>query len=221
LPVNYTDDLYETLQLQDQLQTKYTGGTVLHVFLGEQLGDIEAVKSLVRKIAANYRLPYFTLTPTFSICPSHGYLRGEQPRCAHCNQETEIYSRVVERRQTGNMPYLRPVKQWNDGKLQAEYCPAQEHFVGRLSRQGRLRGLCHRVQHEFRTTCVRPFIAAPVVTRIAAAIQGAGQYTLQTFRSTTVLNPGFFKTGDPGFSPGEMRQLRELAAPFVQKCIVR
>jgi pyruvate formate lyase activating enzyme len=77
------------------------------------------------------------------------------------------------------------------------------------------------LDHEFRTTCVRPFIAAPVVTRIAAAIQGAGQYTLQTFRSTTVLNPGFFKTGDPGFSPGEMRQLRELAAPFVQKCIVR
>ncbi|WP_083453236.1 ribonucleoside triphosphate reductase [Desulfatitalea tepidiphila] len=112
LPVNYTDDLYETLQLQDQLQTKYTGGTVLHVFLGERIGDIDAVKSLVRKIAGNYRLPYFTLTPTFSICPSHGYLAGEQPRCTHCNQETEIYSRVVG--------YLRPVKQWNDGK-QAEF----------------------------------------------------------------------------------------------------
>lgn len=112
LPVNYTDDLYETLQLQDQLQTKYTGGTVLHVFLGERIGDIDAVKSLVRKIAGNYRLPYFTLTPTFSICPSHGYLAGEQPRCPHCNQETEIYSRVVG--------YLRPVKQWNDGK-QAEF----------------------------------------------------------------------------------------------------
>ncbi len=112
LPVNYTDDLFETLQLQDRLQSKYTGGTVLHIFLGEQLSDIEAVKSLVRKISANYRLPYYTLTPTFSVCPSHGYLKGEQPRCAHCNQETEIYSRVVG--------YLRPVKQWNDGK-QAEY----------------------------------------------------------------------------------------------------
>jgi ribonucleoside-triphosphate reductase len=112
LPVHYTDDLYQTLQLQDQLQTKYTGGTVLHVFLGEQLSDITAVKSLVRKIANNYRLPYFTLTPTFSICPSHGYLRGEQARCSHCQQETEIYSRVVG--------YLRPVKQWNDGK-QAEF----------------------------------------------------------------------------------------------------
>jgi anaerobic ribonucleoside-triphosphate reductase len=112
LPVNYTDDLFETLQLQDRLQTKYTGGTVLHIFLGEQLNDIEAVKSLVRKISNNYRLPYYTLTPTFSVCPSHGYLNGEQPRCAHCNQETEIYSRVVG--------YLRPIKQWNDGK-QAEY----------------------------------------------------------------------------------------------------
>jgi ribonucleoside-triphosphate reductase len=118
LPVNYTDDLYETLQLQDQLQTKYTGGTVLHIFLGEQLSDTAAVKSLIRKIAANYRLPYFTLTPTFSVCPSHGYLSGEQQRCAHCNQETEIYSRVVG--------YLRPVKQWNDGK-QAEYAMRQTY----------------------------------------------------------------------------------------------
>jgi ribonucleoside-triphosphate reductase len=120
LPVNYTDDLFQTFQLQDQLQTKYTGGTVLHVFLGEQLGNIQAVKSLVRKIAANYRLPYFTLTPTFSICPSHGYLNGEQVRCAHCNQETEIYSRVVG--------YLRPVKQWNDGK-QAEYALRKTYRV--------------------------------------------------------------------------------------------
>jgi ribonucleoside-triphosphate reductase len=112
LPVNYTDDLYDTLRLQDQLQTKYTGGTVLHIFLGEQLSDTEAVKALVRKVSANYRLPYYTLTPTFSVCPSHGYLNGEQPSCSHCHQETEIYSRVVG--------YLRPVKQWNDGK-QAEY----------------------------------------------------------------------------------------------------
>jgi ribonucleoside-triphosphate reductase len=112
LPVNYTDDLYQTLQLQDRLQTKYTGGTVLHIFLGEQLNDITSVKGLIRKIANSYRLPYFTLTPTFSVCQSHGYLPGEQPRCARCNQETEIYSRVVG--------YLRPIKQWNDGK-QAEF----------------------------------------------------------------------------------------------------
>jgi len=112
LPVNYTDDLFETLRLQDDLQAKYTGGTVLHIFLGEQVSDQEAIKSMIRKIAANYKLPYFTLTPTFSICPSHGYLDGEQHSCSICNQETEVYSRVVG--------YLRPVKQWNSGKL-AEY----------------------------------------------------------------------------------------------------
>jgi ribonucleoside-triphosphate reductase len=123
LPVQYTDDLYETLELQDHLQTKYTGGTVLHVFLGEQLSDINAVKTLVKKIAANYHLPYFTLTPTFSICPSHGYLRGEQPRCPQCQQETEIYSRVVG--------YLRPVKQWNDGK-QAEFALRKTYQVSSL-----------------------------------------------------------------------------------------
>ena len=112
LPVNFTDDIFETLRLQDELQAKYTGGTVLHIFLGEQVSDQEAVKSMVRKIAANYKLPYFTLTPTFSVCPSHGYLDGEQRKCSICNQETEVYSRVVG--------YLRPVKQWNRGKL-AEY----------------------------------------------------------------------------------------------------
>jgi ribonucleoside-triphosphate reductase len=112
LPVNFTDDIFETLRLQDELQAKYTGGTVLHIFLGEQVSDQEAIKSMVRKIAANYKLPYFTLTPTFSICPSHGYLDGEQRNCSICNQETEVYSRVVG--------YLRPVKQWNSGKL-AEY----------------------------------------------------------------------------------------------------
>jgi ribonucleoside-triphosphate reductase len=112
LPVNYTDDIFETLRLQDELQAKYTGGTVLHIFLGEQVSDTGAIKSMVRKIASNYKLPYFTLTPTFSICPSHGYLDGEQNHCTICNQETEIYSRVVG--------YLRPVKQWNSGKL-AEY----------------------------------------------------------------------------------------------------
>jgi ribonucleoside-triphosphate reductase len=112
LPVNYSDDLFETLRLQDTLQAKYTGGTVLHIFLGEQVSDTTAIKGLIRKVAVNYRLPYFTLTPTFSICPSHGYLDGEQNICSICHQETEVYSRVVG--------YLRPVKQWNRGK-QAEY----------------------------------------------------------------------------------------------------
>jgi len=112
LPVGYTDDIFQTLELQDGLQSKYTGGTVLHIFFGEHVHDIEVIKNLVRKIATNYRLPYFTLTPTFSICPSHGYLNGEQTTCSICHQQTEVYSRVVG--------YLRPVKQWNIGK-QSEY----------------------------------------------------------------------------------------------------
>jgi len=112
LPVNFTDDLFETLRLQDALQSKYTGGTVLHVFLGEQVKDIAVIRNLVRKIASRHRLPYFTLTPTFSVCPNHGYLDGEQPRCGICRESTEVYSRVVG--------YLRPVKQWNSGK-QAEF----------------------------------------------------------------------------------------------------
>jgi ribonucleoside-triphosphate reductase (formate) len=112
LPVNYTDDIYETLSLQDNLQTKYTGGTVLHIFLGELITDVSTIKGLIRKISTRFHLPYFTLTPTFSVCPSHGYLKGKQEKCTICDTETEVYSRVVG--------YLRPVKQWNNGK-QAEF----------------------------------------------------------------------------------------------------
>ena len=110
LPVYFTEDIFEALDLQEKLQTKYTGGTVLHGFLGERIWDINMVKNLVRKIAENYALPYFTLSPTFSICPVHGYLAGEQPICPKCviEQKTEIYSRVVG--------YIRPVQQWNKGK---------------------------------------------------------------------------------------------------------
>jgi ribonucleoside-triphosphate reductase (formate) len=108
LPVNYSDDLFETLMLQDELQTRYTGGTVLHVYLGELVDDIVAVKGLIKKIVTRFRLPYFTLTPSFSVCPNHGYLKGEQKSCPTCQEETEVYSRVVG--------YLRPVKQWNQGK---------------------------------------------------------------------------------------------------------
>ena len=112
LPVNSTDDILEVLDLQDDLQTRYTGGTVLHIYLGERVDDIEAIKGLIRKVATNFRLPYFTLTPTFSVCPSHGYLNGEQTQCPVCKRDTEVYSRVVG--------YLRPVNQWNSGK-QAEF----------------------------------------------------------------------------------------------------
>ena len=108
LPVNYSDDLFETLVLQDKLQSKYTGGTVMHLYLGEMVEDVETVKGLVRKISSQYKLPYFTLTPTFSVCPEHGYIKGEHETCPECQTDTEIYSRVVG--------YLRPVKQWNNGK---------------------------------------------------------------------------------------------------------
>lgn len=112
LPVDYTKDLFKTLKLQDNLQAKYTGGTVLHVFLGEQVTDSESVKNLLKKITSGFKLPYLTLTPTFSVCPSHGYLAGEVYECPQCKSQTEVYSRVVG--------YLRPVRQWNDGK-QAEF----------------------------------------------------------------------------------------------------
>jgi ribonucleoside-triphosphate reductase len=108
LPVNYTDDIFEALELQDRLQTKYTGGTVQHLFLGEEVSDIEVVKNLVNKVSSAFKLPYFTLTPTFSVCPSHGYISGEHEICETCDAQTEVYSRVVG--------YLRPVGQWNSGK---------------------------------------------------------------------------------------------------------
>jgi ribonucleoside-triphosphate reductase (formate) len=122
LPVYFTEDIFEALDLQDGLQTKYTGGTVLHGFLGERIMDIETTKKLVKKIAETYSLPYFTLTPTFSICPVHGYLIGEHPTCPKCviEQKTEVYSRVVG--------YIRPVEQWNKGK-QAEFKDRKKFVV--------------------------------------------------------------------------------------------
>ena len=110
LPVGYTEDIFEALDVQDELQTLYTSGTVFHAFLGEKLPDWKAAASLVRKIAENYTLPYYTLSPTYSICKDHGYLAGEQYTCPHCGGKTEVYSRI-----TG---YYRPVQNWNDGKTQ-------------------------------------------------------------------------------------------------------
>lgn len=112
LPVNFTDDLFELLDLQDNLQTKYTGGTVIHFFLGERVDDPKTLKSLVKKICYEYKLPYFTFSPSFSICKNHGYINGEQHTCEECGEACEVYSRVVG--------FLRPVQQWNDGK-QAEF----------------------------------------------------------------------------------------------------
>ena len=110
--------------MQDSLQTKYTGGTVLHGFLGERINDIETTKNLVKTIASKYHLPYFTLSPTFSVCPHHGYLDGEHPTCPKCviEQKCEVYSRIVG--------YIRPVEQWNAGKSQ-EYKDRKEFVVAK------------------------------------------------------------------------------------------
>ena len=110
LPVGYTSDIFEALDIQDELQTLYTSGTVFHAFLGEKLPDWKAAATLVRKIAQNYKLPYYTISPTYSICKEHGYIAGEHFTCPHCGKEAEVYSRI-----TG---YYRPVQNWNDGKTQ-------------------------------------------------------------------------------------------------------
>jgi ribonucleoside-triphosphate reductase len=110
LPVEFTSDIFDALDIQDELQTLYTSGTVFHAFLGERLPGWKAAATLVRKIAENYKLPYYTMSPTYSICRNHGYLDGEQKVCPICGEKTEVYSRI-----TG---YYRPVQNWNDGKLQ-------------------------------------------------------------------------------------------------------
>ena len=110
LPVGFTDDIFEAMDIQDSLQTKYTSGTVFHVFLGEKISDCNSTKTLVKKVAENYKLPYFTLSPTYSVCATHGYITGEVWECPVCNEKTEVYSRI-----TG---YYRPVQNWNTGKAQ-------------------------------------------------------------------------------------------------------
>lgn len=110
LPVNYTDDIFELLDNQDDLQTKYTGGTVVHIFAGERVYDTKVIKNLVKKICTNYKLPYFTFSPTFSVCPTHGYVAGEYFSCPECGENCEVFSRVVG--------YISPVNQWNEGKTE-------------------------------------------------------------------------------------------------------
>ena len=122
LPVGYTEDVFSALDIQDELQTLYTSGTVFHAFLGEKLPDWKAAANLVRKIAENYKLPYYTMSPTYSVCKNHGYLVGEQTVCPHCGESTEVYSRI-----TG---YYRPVQNWNDGKAQ-EYKDRLVYNIGR------------------------------------------------------------------------------------------
>ena len=121
LPVNYTDDIFEVLDHQNDLQTKYTGGTVVHIYAGERIQSIKTMKNLVKKICNNYHLPYFTFSPTFSTCPNHGYVAGEHFTCPECGASCEVYSRVVG--------YIRPMQQWNKGKKQ-EFLDRQEFKIG-------------------------------------------------------------------------------------------
>ena len=131
--MGYTEDIFSALDIQDELQTLYTSGTVFHAFLGEKLPDWKAAADLVRKIAENYKLPYYTMSPTYSICHDHGYITGEHPVCPECGNSTEVWSRI-----TG---YYRPVQNWNDGKAQEfkdrkVYNVGNSTFTGGIHRNG-------------------------------------------------------------------------------------
>lgn len=143
LPVGYTDDIFEALDIQDNLQTLYTSGTVFHAFLGQKLPSWKSCMNLVRKIAENYRLPYYTISPTYSVCKDHGYIEGEQEICPNCGNKTEIYSRI-----TG---YYRPVQNWNDGKTQ-EYKQRKEYDIN----HSKLRQSCATHKQEPTVEIERP-----------------------------------------------------------------
>jgi len=149
LPVGYTEDIFSALDIQDDLQTRYTSGTVFHAFLGEKLPDWEAAAKLVRKIAENYRLPYYTMSPTYSVCRDHGYLTGEQFTCPHCGRPAEVYSRI-----TG---YYRPVQNWNAGKTQ-EYKERTEYVIERSH-------LTHEGPREEQAVAAAAATEAPVKAR--------------------------------------------------------
>ena len=148
LPVGYTEDIFSALDIQDDLQTLYTSGTVFHAFLGEKLPDWRAAADLVRKIAENYKLPYYTMSPTYSVCHDHGYITGEHFTCPKCGKDTEVWSRI-----TG---YYRPVQNWNDGKVQEfkdrkEYNIGHSHFTGGIHRHEACCGdgtVAHGIQPE-------------------------------------------------------------------------
>ena len=131
LPVGYTDDIFEALDMQDELHTLYTSGTVFHAYLGEKLPSWKSAARLVRTIAENYRLPYYSLSPTYSVCKNHGYIAGEAYECPHCGERTEVYSRI-----TG---YYRPVQNWNDGKTQ-EYKHRKVYAESKLSSKSPILG---------------------------------------------------------------------------------
>ena len=125
LPVGYTNDIFEAIELQDELQSLYTGGTVQHLYLGERVEDKEICKNLIKKIFTNYKMPYISITPTFSICNEHGYIAGEHFKCPQCHAETEVWSRVVG--------YLRPIKNYNEGKKQ-EYFDREKFVIKNMEK---------------------------------------------------------------------------------------
>ena len=149
LPVGYTEDVFDALDIQDELQTLYTSGTVFHTFLGEKLPDWKAAAALVKKIAENYKLPYYTLSPTYSICKEHGYLSGEQFTCPHCGAKTEVYSRI-----TG---YYRPVQNWNDGKSQ-EFKDRRVYDISRSVLKH-----SHAQTEKESSACAAPALSGPVL----------------------------------------------------------
>ena len=176
LPVGYTDDVFSALDIQDDLQTLYTSGTVFHAFLGEKLPDWKSAANLVRKIAENYKLPYYTMSPTYSVCKDHGYLTGEQAVCPICGQPTEVYSRI-----TG---YYRPVQNWNDGKAQ-EYKDRKVYNIGRST-------LTHVGPNPAPNDEIEIVYAAPAVAAAAASATAANTAPVRT----SVMEPNviLFKT---------------------------
>lgn len=151
LPVDYTEDIFAALDIQDELQTLYTSGTVFHAFLGEKLPDWKSAAALVKKIAENYKLPYYTLSPTYSVCKDHGYLSGEQYVCPHCGEKTEVYSRI-----TG---YYRPVQNWNDGKAQ-EFKDRKVYDISHSTLKTHLHNQAAGTEKAFSAT---PALAGPVL----------------------------------------------------------
>jgi len=176
LPVGYTEDVFEALDIQDKLQPLYTSGTVFHTFLGEKLPNWKSAANLVRKIAENYELPYYTLSPTYSVCADHGYLSGEQYICPICGRKTEVYSRI-----TG---YYRPVQNWNDGKAQEfkdrkTYTPqipgfaAAEKAAGEESRQEEAQPVSEDAEYYLfvTSTCPNCRIVKPMLEKAGIGYQ--------------------------------------------------
>lgn len=194
LPVGYTEDIFEALDSQDELHTLYTSGTVFHAFLGEKMPDWQAAAKLVRTIAENYKLPYYTLSPTYSICEQHGYLAGEHFTCPHCGREAEVYSRI-----TG---YYRPVKNWNEGKLQ-EYKNRKTYDV----REAAMRRSV-RAEAQVSAAAAR---ASAEAAAAGAGVEGVYLFTTKTCPNCRIAR-GFLK--DVAYQVIDAEEEPELTAKF-------